>query len=97
MAPFFIGVDEGTHTRAVVADATLAVLGRDRRPANAATRALPRVVQAVTDAVSDAAQHARVDPSAAAAVACGLAGVEAAGIGPGDVRVEEHYGQGRSS
>jgi N-acetylglucosamine kinase-like BadF-type ATPase len=98
MSSFFIGVDGGgTHTRAVVADATLAVLGRGSGgPANAATRAFPRVVQAVTDAIADAAQHAGVDPSAAAAMACGLAGIEAAGIGPRLASaLEEHYGHGK--
>ncbi|HQR47354.1 MAG TPA: BadF/BadG/BcrA/BcrD ATPase family protein, partial [Thermoanaerobaculia bacterium] len=80
----FIGVDGGgTHTRAVVADGRLAVLGRGSGgPANAATRPLPRIVQAVTDAVSDAAQHAGLDPASAAGVVCGLAGIEASGIGP---------------
>jgi N-acetylglucosamine kinase-like BadF-type ATPase len=98
MDPFFIGGDGGgSHTRAVVADERLAVLGRGSGgPANAATRPLPRVVQAVTDAVSDAAEHAGVDPSSAAGLAFGLAGVEASGIAPRlTAALEERYGKGK--
>ncbi|MFI5181553.1 MAG: BadF/BadG/BcrA/BcrD ATPase family protein [Thermoanaerobaculia bacterium] len=98
MTSLFIGVDGGgTHTRAVVADATLTIRGRGSGgPANAATRALPRVVQAVTDAVTDAAEHAGIEPSTATAVVCGLAGIEAAGIGPRlTAALEELYGRGK--
>lgn len=98
MSRLYIGVDGGgTHTRAVVADENLTVRGRGSGgPANAATRPLPRVVQAVTDAVTDAAGHAGIDPSTAEALACGLAGIEAAGMAPRLTEaLEELYGRGK--
>ncbi len=98
MADFFIGVDGGgTHTRAVVAGADLVPKGRGSAgPANAATRPLPRVLAAVTEAVDDAANAAGVQPSAAVGIACGLAGIDTAGIAD---RVQgalgEVYGAGK--
>jgi N-acetylglucosamine kinase-like BadF-type ATPase len=98
MPDLFIGVDGGgTHTRAAVAGADLVPKGRGSAgPANAATRPLPRVLAAVTEAVDDAALAAGVAPSAAVRIACGLAGIDTAGIAD---RVQgalgEVYGAGK--
>ena len=94
----FIGVDGGgTHTRAVVAGEDLVPKGRGSAgPANAATRPLPRVVAAVAEAVTDAASAAGIEPSDVEGIACGLAGVDAAGIADRVVAaLEGVYGPGK--
>jgi N-acetylmuramic acid 6-phosphate etherase len=78
VAPLFIGIDGGgTRTRAVVAGADLAPLGRGASgPANAATRPLPRIVETVHEAALDALAAAGVADRAPDGVAIGLAGID---------------------
>lgn len=98
MPPLFIGVDGGgSHTRAVVAGEDLVPKGRGSAgPANAATRPLPRVVAAVSEAVADSARAAGIDPADAAGIACGLAGIDTAGIAHRVVAaLDEIYGRGK--
>ena len=98
MPSLFIGVDGGgSHTRAVVAGEDLVPRGRGSAgPANAATRPLPHVVAAVAEAAADAAHAALMEPGAAAGIACGLAGVETAGVSDRVVKaLESIYGEKR--
>jgi len=76
----YVGVDAGgTRTRAVVARAELAPLGRGAAgPANAATNPLPAVVSAIEEAVDDALEAAGIGRDAVRRLACGVAGIEAA-------------------
>jgi N-acetylglucosamine kinase-like BadF-type ATPase len=91
MTPLFIGVDGGgSHTRAVVAGEDLVPRGRGSAgPANAATRPLRHVVAAVADAVAGAAHAAGIEPGSATGIACGLAGVETAGVADGVAKALE--------
>jgi len=98
MPPLFIGVDGGgSHTRAVVAGEDLVPKGRGSAgPANAATRPLPRVVAAVSEAVADSSRAAGIDPAEVAGIACGLAGIDTAGIAHRVVAaLDETYGKGK--
>ena len=99
MPSLFIGVDGGgTHTRAVAAGEDLVPKGRGSAgPANAATRPFPRVVAAVSEAVTDAAREAGIDPADAEGIACGLAGIDTAGIAPRVVAaLDETWGRGKT-
>jgi len=99
MPSLFIGVDGGgSHTRAVVAGEDLVPKGRGSAgPANAATRPFPRVVAAVSEAVTDAAREAGIDPADAEGIACGLAGIDTAGIAPRVVAaLDETWGRGKT-
>ncbi len=91
MTSLFIGVDGGgSHTRAVVAGEDLEPKGRGSAgPANAATRPLRHVVAAVAEAVAGAAHAAGIEPGSATGIACGLAGVETAGVADGVARALE--------
>jgi len=62
MPPLCLGLDGGgSRTRAVVAGADLVPKGRGAAgPANASTRPLPRVVEALSEAAADAAAAAEV-------------------------------------
>jgi len=99
MPSLFIGVDGGgTHTRAVAAGEDLVPKGRGSAgPANAATRPFPRVVAAVSEAVNDAARAAGIDPADAEGIACGLAGIDTAGIAHRVVAaLDETWGRGKT-
>ncbi len=80
MPSLFVGVDVGgTRTRAVVSGSDLVVLGRGASgAANASQTPVPRVVQAIAEAIEDALAAAAVRPRDVSAIACGIAGVEAA-------------------
>jgi N-acetylglucosamine kinase-like BadF-type ATPase len=100
MPLLFIGVDGGgSHTRAVVAGEDLVPKGRGSAgPANAATRPLPRVVEAVSEAIADAAEAARIRAGDATGITCGLAGVDTAGIADRvAAALDGIYGPGKTS
>lgn len=98
MPRLYLGLDGGgTRTRAVVAGADLAPKGRGASgPANAATRPLPRVIEAIEEAAGDAASSAGVSLKEIARFSCGIAGIESTGLCDRLVAVlEESWGRGR--
>lgn len=79
--PLYVGVDGGgTRTRAVVAGADLAPLGRGASgPANVASTPIARVVETVREAIDDALSTDAVPVSEITLISCGLAGVDGTG------------------
>ena len=96
--PLYVGVDGGgTRTRAVVAGADLAPLGRGASgPANVASTPIARVVETVREAIDDALSTAAVPASEITLISCGLAGVDGTGSAA-RLRgaLEAVYGSGR--